>query len=272
MGLFGRFGKKKTEEPKKAAVQKDGQPMVMGFALLKDTYFDAEKLFHMLQKEFQGEGTVEVKPDRLLTIVAHIGDTTLRCTHMPRPVPDGEIQRQIGQNMLHEKTARALENHKSFLIISTANQDMACRMQECVLFSRFCAMAMKLDNAAGMYIGGSKLLIAPELYVKQVELMKLGAEEETPYFPTELWIRIGYAINQGKKQAFTDGMNDFGFYDLRVYHTNKDPKTLYQWLHWMSMQELLGEAVYQDGDTVDFGGGKVGTIRQRENVLQIVGV
>lgn len=272
MGLFDRFGKKKTEETKKAAVQKDGQPMAMGFALLKDTYFDAEKLFHMLQREFQGEGSVEVKPDRLLTMVAHIGDTTLRCTHMPRPVPDGEIQRRIGQNMLHEKTAKALETHKSFLIISTANQDMERRMQECVLFNRFCAMAMKLDNAAGMYMGGSKLLVAPELYVKQVELMKLGAEEETPYFPTELWIRIGYAINQGKKQAFTDGMNDFGFYDFRVYHTNKDPKTLYQWLHWMSMQELLGEAVYQDGDTVDFGGGKVGTIRQREDVLQIVGV
>lgn len=274
-GLFGKKGSKKGEEaapktaPKKpvAPNQGEGEVSLLGFGLLSTQEFPMEELELTIQKTFQLEQTsTNSKEGRTQGFQLKLGELTVWCVHMDKPVPNGEVAKSIQYNLVPQEDQEPLANHRSFLAISCKGKE-ADRIEAAKLLSKLLELLMGMEQAVGVYMGGASLLISKKVYLQRMQDSIKG-------FSPLLWIGVHFYKEKDTMVACTRGMDQFGKLDLALYGVKLEPADSYQLLYKLAATQMLGLSDYQDKNLLqlpaEYGNLEL-VCAQRDGLLYLIG-
>lgn len=270
MGLISKLFKKKEVSSKQEPIFHNNN-VIMGFVLLKTPDIEEEKLTEAIESTFGDMITLEISREKLLSVIVHKENITFICTLMPFAVPDQEVENQLPFNTLTSEGEMALAGHQAFLVIAGKDIEISRKREACLFFNRLCGAVMRMEPAAGMYMGGAGLLIEKETYLKHVGIIESSVSENQEYFPAPLWIRILLYMDQERKMARTSGLTDFGYPDICIYNTHQEPEILYQQLYLIAIEEITGKGFYGNGDQILISNGTEAVCKLNGEMLYIIG-
>ncbi|WP_373266049.1 hypothetical protein [Hungatella hathewayi] len=270
MGLIRKLFKKK-EVSSRQEPELHSNHVIMGFVLLKTPEIEEGKLTEAIKSTFGDLISLEISREKLFSVIVHREDLSFICTLMPFAVPDQEVESQVPYNSLTPEGEKALTGHQAFLVVAGKDIDIRRKRESCLFFNRLCGVFMRMEEAAGMYMGGAGLLIEKEIYLKHVEIIESPVSENQEYFPAPLWIRVLLYMDQERKMARTSGLTDFGHPDVCIYNTHQEPEILYQQLYLMAMEEITGKSIYRSGDQIWTSDGTEAVCKLNDGVLYIIG-
>lgn len=263
------FKKKKDSSRQEPAFQNNN--VIMGFVLFTTSEIEERKLTEAIKGTFGDLINLEISRDKLLSVIVHREDTAFICTLMPFAVPDQEVEGQVPYNSLTPEGEKALTGHQAFLVVAGKDIDISRKREECLFFNRLCGVFMRMEEAAGMYMGGAGLLIEKEIYLKHVGIIESPVSENQEYFPAPLWIRVLLYMDKDRKMARTSGLTDFGYPDVCIYNTHQEPEILYQQLYMMAIEEITGKSIYRNGEQIWIRDGMEAVCKLNDGVLYIIG-
>ena len=261
--------RKKQEQEVKKYVPKVNEGM-LGFAMFKDVVFDVEEIIKRLKEEV---GITDVQVDereKMVSLIIKVDGDTFACSHMAMPVPRQEAQRQLQFNFVEPETAQDVKDHQAFIVLSRINDSVLIRKKACNSFSKIATVLMGLDNAAAMFLPSLNYIISPNRYRAFLPQMMDAQQNGGNFFPILLWENIGLYPDQNGLSGCTQGLNDFGLFELCLYNTKRDPKNMYMILMQMSVKYLVEEFPFKNGDVIRLDETHEAVLKEQNNILYII--
>ena len=145
-------------------------------------------------------------------MVFKVGDMVVACSLMPNPVPNKEAENAAKYNILWKEGANEVAKHQAHVMLAVMNKTSA--VEQAILFAKVASSLLKLDNAIGIYKG---------MYLAKTGLC-----------------------------AFTSGMRFFGYEEMEIVDSPKQPNDLLGFLLSISEYVLSEGVELKDGETIGF--------------------
>ncbi|ASJ20488.1 hypothetical protein BHAMNSH16_01995 [Brachyspira hampsonii] len=202
-----------------------------------------------------------------ITIVSHNNKNTFNIETMdfeyelaPFKVPDKEAEILINYNDIDNGTREKILNHKSFLSIkvngnNTDFKDIA------LTFSKVCYSIIKVNNVSAVLIGEINLIISNNIYLFEMnEYIK-----NNKYFPTRLWVKVDVFSDNNGNHAYTEGLKNFGKYEIMAYKTLRDAESIIRVLMILSRSIIENNLNLEDGNTMQTDDDYIGMFKFFDN-------
>jgi hypothetical protein len=178
------------------------------------------------------------------TVAFRIGRADVIYAHMPVPIPWADLKGPCATSILWPDAARALEKHKSHLIVTVSDERMPMARAK-LLTQVVAAIAGVCPAAIGVYWGSSTLVIPCKLFrTFAIKILPQGP-------PIQMWIDFRVGRNaQGKSSGFTHGLAALGLMELETENASELPAKLRERLTGLATYLLENGLVIRDGDTV----------------------
>lgn len=198
---------------------------------------------------------IEIKNDKF-----HINDVDFLLKLAQFNVPDKEAEILINYNDIDEKTKEKILNHKSFLSIN-ANSKNTSFKDMAIIFNKVCYSIIKKNNVCAILVGEINLLISSETYLFEMDKYI----EDNKYFPTNLWIRVDLFSDDNGNHAYTEGLKNFGKYEIMAYKTLRDAKSITTLLTILSKNIIENILVLDDYNTMQTDDDYIGMFKFFDN-------
>ena len=148
----------------------------VGFVLLDEVRFDAEKYVKNLKEDWGMSYDFEITHDNS-TIIADNNGMILTASLMPAPIPDNEAIEQAKTNYRWDGAVEAAERHKAHLLVSVINRGDMDNIEGAKHYVKLLANATKQEGCLGINILGT--VIHPQMYY---DFAKLYDETKIRFF------------------------------------------------------------------------------------------
>ena len=217
----------------------------VGFVLLDEVRFDAEKYVKDLKKDWGMSYDFEITHDNN-TIIADNNGMILTASLMPAPIPDNEAVEQAKTNYRWEKAVEAAEKHKAHLLVSVINRGDMDNIEGAKHYVKLLANATKQEGCLGINILGT--VIHPQMYYDFAKLY-----DENDDFPIENIVYIGlYGDENNTVSGYTYGLEQFGKKELEIIKSSEEAEEVYNFLASISDYIITSDVVLNDGETIGF--------------------
>ena len=236
---------------------------------------DAAQARAALEYAFGSGAVVRTDRDAQLThMVVKLEDTEFWCSYMPFPVPPEEmrIPDTPQYSLFDGEEFQSLCGSSSFWIIAQKGgaQSLDQKRRICRLITRLTGALLELEGAIGVYVSGAELLISRRIYLQHVDILEKNAEDPA-YFPAPLWIAMKQGQKGDKLLMGTWGLRQFGFQELWFLNPVSHWSEIHEKLYLMSIFQITGKELYQDGDTIAFTPGNITVFKEINGTLFLVG-
>ena len=188
----------------------------VGFVLLDEVRFDAEKYVKNLKEDWGMSYDFEITHDNS-TIIADNNGMILTASLMPAPIPDNEAVEQAKTNYRWEKAVEAAEKHKAHLLVSVINRGDVDNIEGAKHYVKLLANATKQEGCLGINILGT--VIHPQMYYVS---------------------------------GYTYGLEQFGKKELEIIKSSEEAEEVYNFLASISDYIITSDVVLNDGETIGF--------------------
>ena len=217
----------------------------VGFVLLDEVRFDAEKYVKNLKEDWGMSYDFEITHDNS-TIIADNNGMILTASLMPAPIPDNEAVEQAKTNYRWEKAVEAAEKHKAHLLVSVINRGDVDNIEGAKHYVKLLANATKQEWCLGINILGT--VIHPQMYYDFAKLY-----DENDDFPIENIVYIGlYGDENNTVSGYTYGIEQFGKKELEIIKSSEEAEEVYNFLASISDYIITSDVVLNDGETIGF--------------------
>ena len=217
----------------------------VGFVLLDEVRFDAEKYVKNLKEDWGMSYDFEITHDNS-TIIADNNGMILTASLMPAPIPDNEAVEQAKTNYRWEKAVEAAEKHKAHLLVSVINRGDVDNIEGAKHYVKLLANATKQEGCLGINILGT--VIHPQMYYDFAKLY-----DENDDFPIENIVYIGlYGDENNAVSGYTYGLEQFGKKELEIIKSSEEAEEVYNFLASISDYIITSDVVLNDGETIGF--------------------
>ena len=217
----------------------------VGFVLLDEVRFDAEKYVKNLKEDWGMSYDFEITHDNS-TIIADNNGMILTASLMPAPIPDNEAVEQAKTNYRWEKAVEAAEKHKAHLLVSVINHGDMDNIEGAKHYVKLLANATKQEGCLGINILGT--VIHPQMYYDFAKLY-----DENDDFPIENIVYIGlYGDENNTVSGYTYGIEQFGKKELEIIKSSEEAEEVYNFLASISDYIITSDVVLNDGETIGF--------------------
>jgi len=217
----------------------------VGFVLLDEVRFDAEKYVKNLKEDWGMSYDFEITHDNS-TIIADNNGMILTASLMPAPIPDNEAVEQAKTNYRWEKAVEAAEKHKAHLLVSVINRGDVDNIEGAKHYVKLLANATKQEGCLGINILGT--VIHPQMYYDFAKLY-----DENDDFPIENIVYIGlYGDENNTVSGYTYGLEQFGKKELEIIKSSEEAEEVYNFLASISDYIITSDVVLNDGETIGF--------------------
>ncbi|OEJ15240.1 hypothetical protein BFL38_13105 [Brachyspira hampsonii] len=228
---------------------------VIAFILLDD------KNFNDFSNQLKEDWDIDI------TIVSHNNKNTFNIKTMdfeyelaPFKVPDKEAEILINYNDIDNETREKILNHKSFLSIKV-NSDNTDFKDIALTFSKVCYSIIKVNNVSAVLIGEINLIISNNTYLFEMnEYIK-----NNKFFPTRLWVRVDVFSDNNGNHAYTEGLKNFGKYEIMAYKTSRYAESIIRVLMILSRGIIENNLNLEDGNTMQTDDDYIGMFKFFDN-------
>ena len=178
----------------------------------------------------------------------------------PFNVPDKEAEILINYNDVDNDTREKILNHKSFLSIKI-NSNNADFRDIALTFSKVCYSIIKTNNISAVLIGEINLIISVSTY-----LLEMNEHiNNNKYFPTRLWVRVDIFSDNNGNHAYTEGLKNFGKYEIMAYKTVREADSIINLLTILSRAIIENNLNLEDGNTMKTDDDYIGMFKFFDN-------
>ena len=217
----------------------------VGFVLLDEVRFDAEKYVKNLKEDWGMSYDFEITHDNS-TIIADNNGMILTASLMPAPIPDNEAVEQAKTNYRWKEAVEAAEKHKADLLVSVINRGDVDNIEGAKHYVKLLANATKQEGCLGINILGT--VIHPQMYYDFAKLY-----DENDDFPIENIVYIGlYGDENNTVSGYTYGLEQFGKKELEIIKSLEEAEEVYNFLASISDYIITSDVVLNDGETIGF--------------------
>ena len=217
----------------------------VGFVLLDEVRFDAEKYVKNLKEDWGMSYDFEITHDNS-TIIADNNGMILTVSLMPAPIPDNEAIEQAKTNYRWDGAVEAAERHKAHLLVSVINRGDMDNIEGAKHYVKLLANATKQEGCLGINILGT--VIHPQMYYDFAKLY-----DENDDFPIENIVYIGlYGDENNTVSGYTYGLEQFGKKELEIIKSSEEAEEVYNFLASISDYIITSDVVLNDGETIGF--------------------
>ena len=217
----------------------------VGFVLLDEVRFDAEKYVKNLKEDWGMSYDFEITHDNS-TIIADNNGMILTASLMPAPIPDNEAVEQAKTNYRWDGAVEAAERHKAHLLVSVINRGDMDNIEGAKHYVKLLANATKQEGCLGINILGT--VIHPQMYYDFAKLY-----DENDDFPIENIVYIGlYGDENNTVSGYTYGIEQFGKKELEIIKSSEEAEEVYNFLASISDYIITSDVVLNDGETIGF--------------------
>jgi len=217
----------------------------VGFVLLDEVRFDAEKYVKDLKKDWGIDYDFEITHDNN-TIIADNNGMILTASLMPAPIPDNEAVEQAKTNYRWKEAIEAAEKHKAHLLVSVINRGDMDNIEGAKHYVKLLANATKQEGCLGINILGT--VIHPQMYYDFAKLY-----DENDDFPIENIVYIGlYGDENNTVSGYTYGLEQFGKKEIEIIKSSEEAEEVYNFLASISDYIITSDVVLNDGETIGF--------------------
>lgn len=202
-----------------------------------------------------------------ITIVSYNNKNTFSINNIdfkyelaPFNVPDNEAEILMNYNDIDNETRQKILNHKSFLSIN-ASSDNTDFKDIALTFSKLCYSIIKINNVSAVLMGEINLLISNSTYLFEMnEYIK-----NNKYFPTRLWVRVDVFSDNNGNHAYTEGLKNFGKYEIMAYKTVREADSIINLLIILSRSIIENNLNLEDGNTMQTDDDYIGMFKFFDN-------
>ena len=231
-----------SEENKNVQENKDDKKegnVLAGFVLYTDANMDWLRFKKFLKDDWNIVPQDDVKDNAM---VFKVGDMVVACSLMPNPVPNKEAENAAKYNILWKEGANEVAKHQAHVMLAVMNKTSA--VEQAILFAKVASSLLKLDNAIGIY--KDPTVYEKNFYVNFAETIKDGE------YPMPILIYTGMYLAKTGLCAFTSGMRSFGYEEMEIVDSPKQPNDLLGFLLSISEYVLSEGVELKDGETIGF--------------------
>lgn len=261
MGFFDRLRRSKKEKAGAGSIPQPPCPQeadTVGQLLFTRKTVTAEELTAAIDGRF-GAGSVSgVSADRpgLVSFRVQAEGVEFWCSQiaMPMPAEVDDITPLLDGGFYTVEEQQGMAGHRSFLLVGQkgGGTDLAEKRRVCRIFTRLCGAVMELPGAVGFLNGKAGLLAGRQFFLHHAEILE-REKDDPEYFPAPLWVALSQGENGGHRAIGTDGLRQFGFYELFFFDPREEWAQIYEKLYMMSILQITGRALYQDQELINFG-------------------
>lgn len=228
---------------------------VIAFILLDD------KMFNDFSSQLKEDWNIDI------TIVNHKNKNTFNIDSIdfqyelaPFNVPDNEAEILMNYNDIDNETREKILNHKSFLSVKV-NAENTNFKDIALTFSKVCYSIIKINKVSAVLIGEINLLVSNSRYLFEMnEYIK-----NNKYFPTSLWVRVDVFSDNNGNHAYTEGLKNFGKYEIMAYKTLREAESIIRVLMILSRSVIENNLNLEDGNTMQTDDDYIGMFKFFDN-------
>ncbi len=279
MGLFDRFRKKAPEPAPKSEWPKPPKEDTMALLLMDRVLEDIDPAIALLRRAFGDNSVSDIDRSHPLVPAFTVTADGLEfwCSYLPMPVPreEQDIAAKVKYNMLlRPEEEEAFVSHKSFWLIAQkgGGKTLEGKRRACWDLSLLCAALLELEEAVGVSVTNTALLVSREHYLTHCARMREMDWRDPDYFPVTLWLWFYRGLQEEKPTLQTQGLGEFGLPELGFFDPELPVQDVLNYLCTMASWQVTGKQLYrnmalipltgevevvskQDGDTIFFIGG-----------------
>lgn len=240
-----------------------------GIALFKDTLFDFEVIRNNI-KRMAGVDIEIMENTENPSFMVKTEEGTFICTHIPTPMPHGEVFADLKFNSVEPQTVQDIQNHQAFIAIGRADEPFKDRVKACLMFTKIASALMIQPNAAAMYLSDLRYILSPQRYYAFMGQILEKEREGECFFPYPLWIKTNLFRTEKGIKAVTNGLGEFGLYELGFEETKRSPEEIFNVIMGLCDMYLGEKCQFQDGDTMKLDQNTKATFKLEGQTLMII--
>lgn len=183
----------------------------------------------------------------------------------PFKVPDKEADILINYNDIDNVTREKILNHNAFVSINANSKNVSFK-DIALTFSKIIYSIIRQNNISAVLIGEINLLISNNTYLSEME----EYIKNNKYFPSRLWVRVDIFSDNNGNHAFTEGLKNFGKYEIMAYKTVRDAKSIINLLTILSRSIIENNLNLEDGNTMQTDDDYIGMFKFFDNKFIIL--
>ena len=189
-----------------------------------------------------------------------IDDINFEYELAPFKVPDKEAEILINYNDIDNVTKEKILNHNSFVSINANSKNVSFK-DIALTFSKIIYSIIRQNNISAVLIGEINLLISNNTYLSEME----EYIKNNKYFPSRLWVRVDIFSDNNGNHAFTEGLKNFGKYEIMAYKTVRNAKSIINLLTILSRSIIENNLNLEDGNTMQTDDDYIGMFKFFDN-------
>ena len=189
-----------------------------------------------------------------------IDDINFEYELAPFKVPDKEAEILINYNDIDITTKEKILNHNSFVSINANSKNVSFK-DIALTFSKIIYSIIRQNNISAVLIGEINLLISNNTYLSEME----EYIKNNKYFPSRLWVRVDIFSDNNGNHAFTEGLKNFGKYEIMAYKTVRNAKGIINLLTILSRSIIENNLNLEDGNTMQTDDDYIGMFKFFDN-------
>lgn len=279
MGFFERFKRGRQEKKEEGEALRPPCPQeadTVGQIFFTRKSVDGGELTAAIDGRMGAGAVSDMSADRpgLLSFRVKAEGVEFWCSHiaMAMPAEVGDIAPLLDGGFYTAEEQQGMASHRSFLLVGQkgGGTGLEEKRRICRVFTRLCGALMELPGAVGFHNGTAGLLVGRQFFLHHAGILE-REKEDPAYFPAPLWIALSQGENSGHRAIGTDGLRQFGFYELFFFDPAEEWAQSYEKLYMMAILQITGRELYRDKDIIRFGPGAEAVFKLLGDRLAVIG-
>ncbi len=259
------------EAAEKAEERKERPGTFLNFVLLEEAKWDKEALLEDLKENWGiedepdhececgcghsdcnceaehsvcscGEDESDITEDDETFVISYKG-AMIAVSLMPAPIPAGEAEGAALNNFMWKDGAEQVKKHHAHLMIAVMGMNLS-PVESGEMLVKVTASACRQEGVIGVY--ANETVYPADYYIKFSGMIDDGL------FPLYNLVWFGLYNGKGGLCGYTAGMSAFGYDEIEVLDSGRQPSELYDFLADIANYVITQGAVLKDGETIGF--------------------
>ncbi|OJJ19240.1 hypothetical protein BKI52_20730 [marine bacterium AO1-C] len=218
---------------------------VLGMVALEQAIFpDVSKLITIIEEDWQlsaSSSNYDIQDNN--AVVLQIQDQIVALMFLEVPIPWEDIEPVCRSAYYWPQASETLKKQQAHVIVSIMSDSSA--LEKYQLLTKVITAVLKLTPALAVYQGMQSLILSPERYLEESDLLRNNS------LPISLWVYFGLFTEEDETiSGYTYGLNEFDKMELEVNQSNQTLTDIYGFLYNISHYLLAYDPVLKDGETI----------------------
>lgn len=218
---------------------------VLGMIALEQAIFpNIDKLIATIKEDWQlsaHASNYDIGADN--AVVMQMQDQIVALMYLEVPIPWEDIEPVCRSAYYWPEAGETLQKQQAHVIVSIMSD--AEVLDKYKLLTKVITSVLKLTPALAVYKGIQSLVLSPERYLEESDLLNNGS------LPISLWVYFGLFTEENETiSGYTYGLGEFNKMELEINESNQNLSDIYGFLYNISHYLLSHNPHLKDGETI----------------------